>query len=181
MNNCPVCKSNRIVLSSAQENFNYKKSSVLSTVEFYTCAECNEEFIPKELIIRNDKALKDAKKHFDGLLSAAEIIAIRKKLGITQEQASIIFGGGPNAFSKYERNEVIQSSSMDKLLRVTSKHKDVLNYLKELSPIYTDGSTQVVHTQKNVYPIHKRREFDTTPAYSVKGSIYNQDEDMMYA
>lgn len=181
MNNCPVCKSNRIVLSSASENFSYKNSTVSSNVEFYTCTDCAEEFIPKDLIMRNDKALKDAKKHFDGLLSAAEIVAIRKKFGITQEQASILFGGGPNAFSKYERNEVIQSLSMDKLLRVASKHKDVLNYLKEISPTYTDGPTQVVHKQTNVYPIRKHKESGNIPAYSVKALINNQDEDMMYA
>lgn len=181
MNSCPVCKSNRIELLSAKENFKYKNSNVLSTVEFYSCSECNEEFIPKELIIRNDKALKDAKKHFDGLLSATEIVAIRKKLGITQEQASVLFGGGPNAFSKYERNEVVQSASMDKLLRVASKHKDFLTYLKELSPTYTDGTTQIVHTQRNVYSIEKRREINASPAYSHKSSILDLDKGVLYA
>ena len=37
-----------------------------------------------------------------GYMSPSQIRAFRKKLGLTQVQAAEIFGGGPNAFSRYE-------------------------------------------------------------------------------
>jgi HTH-type transcriptional regulator/antitoxin MqsA len=40
-----------------------------------------------------------------------------------------VFGGGRNAFSKYERGEVSQSVAMDKLIRVCLKHRDVFQEL----------------------------------------------------
>jgi hypothetical protein len=38
-------------------------------------------------------------------------------LDLTQANAAEIFGGGQNAFSKYERGEVVQSLAMDRILR----------------------------------------------------------------
>ena len=54
-----------------------------------------------------------------GLLSGSEIRMIRESLNITQRQASALFGGGQNAFNKYESGEVLQSSAMDLLLRLS--------------------------------------------------------------
>jgi len=50
-------------------------------------------------------------------------------LGLTQHAASSIFGGGLNAFSKYERGEVIQSKAMDKLIRVSCRYSDAWTYV----------------------------------------------------
>ncbi len=55
------------------------------------------------------------RKKSDGLLTSSEIYEARITLGLTQESASLVFGGGKNAFSKYERAEVSQSVAMDKL------------------------------------------------------------------
>lgn len=56
----------------------------------------------------------------NGMLSSADIAAVRQQLHLTQREASEIFGGGPNSFNKYESGEVLQSQSMDKLLRVAA-------------------------------------------------------------
>jgi HTH-type transcriptional regulator/antitoxin MqsA len=69
----------------------------------------------------------------DGLLTASEIVELRNKLGLTQQEAAKIFGGGINAFSKYERSEVIQSVAMDKLMRLALNIPDVLIWLKQQS------------------------------------------------
>jgi HTH-type transcriptional regulator/antitoxin MqsA len=52
------------------------------------------------------------------LLTGAEILALRKRYGLTQPQAARLFGGGPVAFSKYENDDVAHSEAMDKLLRL---------------------------------------------------------------
>jgi HTH-type transcriptional regulator/antitoxin MqsA len=43
-----------------------------------------------------------------------------------------MFGGGLNAFSKYERGEVIQSEAMDKLIRVSCRYAEAWNYLNSI-------------------------------------------------
>lgn len=64
-------------------------------------------------------------------MTSDEIKKARIKLSLTQEQASLVFGGGKNAFSKHERAEVSQSKSMDKLIRACLHHpnafKDLLS------------------------------------------------------
>ena len=51
-----------------------------------------------------------------GTLTRTEIKAMRKSLGLTQIEASKIFGGGPNAFSRYEKGKTIPSKSTCNLL-----------------------------------------------------------------
>ena len=93
------------------------------------CNSCEREFISKPQILNNEAALRIAKKEFDGLLSSEEIVCARQELSLTQEQASRVFGGGRNAFSKYERGEVSQSVAMDKLIRICLNHRDVFQEL----------------------------------------------------
>ena len=80
--------------------------------------------------------MRDAWRKIDGLLTAQEIVALRNKLGLTQQDAAKIFGGGANAFSKYERSEVIQSVAMDKLMRAALDVPDMFMWLKQQAGLY---------------------------------------------
>lgn len=55
-----------------------------------------------------------------------EIKRIRTKLGLMQKQAADIFGGGVNAFSRYERGEVEPGPSTVKLLHLLDRHPELL-------------------------------------------------------
>jgi HTH-type transcriptional regulator/antitoxin MqsA len=100
-------------------------------VEYSVCRQCGDIVVFPEQIKRNDCLVRDAWRKIDGLLTAQEIVALRKKLGLTQQEAAKIFGGGVNAFSKYERSEVIQSVAMDKLMRVALARPEVFVWLKQ--------------------------------------------------
>ena len=62
---------------------------------------------------------------------SAEIKRIRKQLRLTQKQASEIFGGGVNAFSRYERGKFDPPRSLVKLLQLLDRHPDLLDEVKE--------------------------------------------------
>jgi HTH-type transcriptional regulator/antitoxin MqsA len=94
-------------------------------VEYSVCTQCGAEVILSDQIKRNDCRVRDAWRRADGLLTGAEIVELRKKLGLTQQEAAMIFGGGVNAFSKYELGEVIQSEGMDKLMRLALEDRPV--------------------------------------------------------
>lgn len=129
MTNCKICNSENINQLSEIETINYKGNNFFVDMEYSICESCGREFVSKQQILNNDARLRDAKKSVDGLLTSIEIFEARESLGLTQEQASLVFGGGRNAFSKYERAEVSQSAAMDKLIRVCLKHSNVFHEL----------------------------------------------------
>ena len=129
MTECTYCDSTDISQHTAPLTFQYKSENITYVCEYSICNNCGDEFVDTDQIHRNDASVREAKKAHDGLLSSTEILNARNTLGLTQTQASVIFGGGKNAFSKYERNEVSQSASMDRLIRVCLAHPSVYSEL----------------------------------------------------
>lgn len=140
MNECKVCKSQKVNTLTDYEEIAYKGSQLRVLLEYSVCGLCEREFISKDQIANNEKIIRDAKKIHDGLFSSQEITEARTKLGLTQEQASLVFGGGRNAFSKYERGEVSQSVAMDKLIKQALKHPVVFNDLLESADVSINAS-----------------------------------------
>ena len=54
----------------------------------------------------------------------------RKKLALDQREAAEIFGGGVNAFSRYENGKTKPSLALVKLLRVLDRHPDLLDEVR---------------------------------------------------
>jgi HTH-type transcriptional regulator/antitoxin MqsA len=140
MTTCLLCDSENTSLHSFNDEINYKGEKLNVELQEIRCDSCGFEFIPKDLILSNEYKIREAKRLADKLLTSEEIKTIRSSLSLTQEQAATIFGGGRNAFSKYERSEVIQSVAMDRLMRISSKYPHILNELKILSGIETERS-----------------------------------------
>ncbi len=130
-NKCAECGSSDFEVRIEHDDFHRNSQSYKVEVEYSICRHCGDEVIFSEQIKRNDCRVRDAWRKIDGLLAAQEIVALRNKLKLTQQDAAKIFGGGPNAFSKYERSEVIQSIAMDKLLRAALDVPDMFNWLKQ--------------------------------------------------
>ena len=134
-NKCAECGGVEFDIHIEADEFKRNGHTYTVNVEYSICRQCGEEIIFPEQIKRNDCLIRDAWRKIDGLLTAEEIIALRKKLLLTQQEASKLFGGGINAFSKYERSEVIQSVAMDKLMRLALTMPDVLIWLKQQSEL----------------------------------------------
>jgi putative zinc finger/helix-turn-helix YgiT family protein len=58
-------------------------------------------------------------------LSPLEIKAVRELCGLSQQDASRTFGGGPKAFEKYESGEVAPSSAMIRLLLLAARRPEL--------------------------------------------------------
>ena len=137
---CTKCNSTSVSSGTSVESILYKENELSIEMEFSMCGDCGREFITKQQIQANDKSIRDAKRGADGLLMAEEVSKIRDSLGLTQKQAAQVFGGGANAFSKYERSEVVQSASMDKLIRLAFSNARVFDELLEMA-----GLTHIAH------------------------------------
>ena len=55
---------------------------------------------------------------------AARVKAVRKKLGLTQEEAGRIIGGGRRAFQKYERGTMQPSEAAIGLIEILDRHPE---------------------------------------------------------
>ena len=125
-----ACGSQDVTQHSETESVRYRKGTVEATLAYCVCNACGRDFVPPELIRKNDEALRAAKRAYDGLLAPEEIHEARRALGLTQEEAAEVFGGGANAFSKYERGEVSQSAAMDRLIRLCVNHPELVNEIR---------------------------------------------------
>ncbi len=139
MSVCNKCNSTDVAQTSEVELNTYKGEEYSVDVEYSTCGSCHREFLSKSQIMSNEMKVREAKKQIDGLLSSEDIKIIRKSLNLSQTDASIVFGGGQNAFSKYERSEVTQSQAMDKLLRIASSDRYILGKLLNLSNLKNES------------------------------------------
>jgi HTH-type transcriptional regulator / antitoxin MqsA len=54
------------------------------------------------------------------------ISAVRKKLELDQREAANIFGGGANAFSRYETGKTKPPLALVKLLKILDAHPELL-------------------------------------------------------
>lgn len=64
----------------------------------------------------SDRALNRLKARVEGLLAPEDICRIRRKLGLTQEAAGELIGGGPRAFQKYETGDLLPSRAISSAL-----------------------------------------------------------------
>ncbi|MFI3157268.1 MAG: type II toxin-antitoxin system MqsA family antitoxin [Methylococcaceae bacterium] len=153
-NKCAKCGSSNFDIYIESDDFVRNGQSFNVDVEHSVCHQCGDMVIFSEQIKRNDCVLRDAWRKIDGLLTAQEIVALRNTLGLTQQDAAKIFGGGPNAFSKYERSEVIQSVAMDKLMRAALAVPGMFIWLKQQAGFHL--KKQPAPDYDNIVPItHK--------------------------
>lgn len=148
---CPLCNTGKLDSFSEIEDVQYKDQSISVQVEYSCCDQCHQGIILPDQIKSNDRLLREAWRKADGFLTGDEIVALRQHLKLTQQQAAQMFGGGANAFSKYERGEVIQSEAMDKLMRLALENKpvNVSNWLKNRAGLMAENkfSTQNYNTK----------------------------------
>ncbi len=60
----------------------------------------------------------------------AGIVGVRKKLHLGQREAVEIFGGGVNAFLRYENGKTKPALALVKLFKLLDRHPDLLNEVR---------------------------------------------------
>ncbi|MGC0990115.1 type II toxin-antitoxin system MqsA family antitoxin [Pantoea agglomerans] len=133
-NGCPACLEGTLTVCHEQQPVSYKGETKLLPLRFSVCDCCASELALPLDLRENKRISNEFKKQVDKLLTGCQLRTIRTEIwGITQQQASKIFGGGSKAFSKYESEDVIQSEAMDKLMRVASALPEAFDLLKQMA------------------------------------------------
>lgn len=103
---------------------------VVPGVKGWHCPACGEiEFVGDGSAKRYASAL-DALAAERDAQQREELARIRKRLKLTQAQAAAIAGGGPNAFSRYERGKARPVAAVVNLFRLLDKHPELLAELR---------------------------------------------------
>ena len=126
---CPFC-GGTMEQKTIKTTYTYKDLSVEVEQPGMFCDSCEEGILSKADHKATEKEIHDLHARGDGLLLSDEIRSIRKGLGLNQQEASKLFGGGVNAFSRYECGETMQSKALDQLLRTLHEHAGILDEIK---------------------------------------------------
>jgi HTH-type transcriptional regulator/antitoxin MqsA len=102
-------------------------STVLRGIAGEFCDNCGEVVFNQE----DGQHYMDLVREFQrkvnaDLVDPDFIMRVRKKLRLNQKQAGDVFGGGSNAFSRYETGKAKPPVSLVKLLHVLDRHPELL-------------------------------------------------------
>lgn len=124
---CPFCGNKSYYHQTKPMTLRYKSSSITVEQPGFWCDECGEGVIGGDDRKATQKKLQTLRAQIDGLLTPDKIKQAREKLKLTQLNASEIFGGGVNAFSRYERGETPIPRPLSQLLIILKNHPTLLS------------------------------------------------------
>ena len=129
---CPSCAMADLVHDTRDLPYTYKgESTTISEVTGDFCRSCGEVVMDMTESRRTTLAMLAFNKQVNGSIVDPDFIAgVRRKLALDQREAGEIFGGGANAFSRYENGKTKPSLALVKLLKVLDRHPDLLNEVR---------------------------------------------------
>ncbi len=129
---CPVCGATELIHDTRDLPYTYKgESTTIPAVTGDFCPSCGEVILDRE----HDDRYSELMLQFNQQVNAAIvdpsfIINVRKKLDLGQREAAEIFGGGVNAFSRYENGKTKPPLALVKLLKLLDRHLDLLSEVR---------------------------------------------------
>lgn len=129
---CPSCEAAVLLQDTRDLPYTYKgESTVIPSVTGDYCPACDESVLNAVESARVSRAMLDFNKQVNAaIVDPAFIAGVRKKLALDQQEAAEIFGGGVNAFSRYETGKTRPPLALVKLLKVLDLHPDLLNEIR---------------------------------------------------
>ena len=125
---CPNCANADLVRDTRDMPYTYKgETTVFGQVAGDYCPTCGEGVFDAATSRAISAEMKAFGKQVNAaIVDPAFISAVRKKLDLDQQEAAEIFGGGVNAFSRYENGKTKPPLALVKLFKVLDRHPDLL-------------------------------------------------------
>lgn len=129
---CPVCGAAELIHDTRDLPYTYKgESTVIASVTGSFCPTCAESVLD---VSESDRVMSEMQAFMKqvnaAIVDPCFITNVRKKLALDQRQAAEIFGGGVNAFSRYENGKTKPSLALVKLLKLLDRHPDLLDEIR---------------------------------------------------
>ncbi len=131
---CPSCAKAELVRDTRDQPYTYKgETTIIPAVTGEFCPACDESILDTEESRRTMRMMLEFNKQVNAAIIDPDFIAsVRKRLGLDQREAAEIFGGGINAFSRYENGKTKPPLALVKLLKMLDRHPDLLNEVRSV-------------------------------------------------
>ena len=128
---CPICGALALAQKTGEFHFEPPDNIPGGTItvadsHWEECETCKEIILPPELI----ECLDKQRYVRLGLLSPAEIKAIRINAGLSQTEISQILGVGEKTYTRWESGKSLQNKSSDNLIRLFSQEPSSFVWLE---------------------------------------------------
>ncbi len=129
---CPVCGAAELIHDTRDLSYTYKgETTVIAAVTGDFCPACAESILDAAESNRVMQEMRVFSKQVNAAIVDPVFIAnVRKKLDLDQREAAEIFGGGINAFSRYENGKPTPPLALVKLFKLLDRHPDLLNEIR---------------------------------------------------
>ncbi|SOZ14853.1 putative transcriptional regulator, HTH cro/C1-type DNA-binding domain [Cupriavidus taiwanensis] len=128
---CPECGGAELVAGMRDMPYTYRgETTVIPNVPGQWCPKCGEGVLPRDSDWVSDAMLAFNRQVNAALVDPVFITEVRKKLCLDQREAAEIFGGGVNAFSRYETGRTKPPLALVKLLRLLDRHPELLDEIR---------------------------------------------------
>ena len=129
---CPVCGAAELIRDSRKQLYTYKgETTTIPAVVGDYCPACGESVLDGAESARVSAAMLAFNRQVNAsIVDPAFIVSVRKKLALDQREAAEIFGGGINAFSRYENGKTRPPLALVKLLKVLDRHPELLDEVR---------------------------------------------------
>jgi HTH-type transcriptional regulator / antitoxin MqsA len=132
---CLACGMAELVHDTRDLPYTYKgECTNIPMVKGDFCPACGESVLDAIESARVSRLMLEFNKQVNAsIIDPAFITNVRKKLGLDQQEASTLFGGGVNAFSRYETGKTKPPLALVRLFQLLDLRPDLLNEIKTLS------------------------------------------------
>lgn len=129
---CPCCGAAELVHEIRDLPYTYKgESTLIEQVKGDFCPACGEVLLDREHGDRYSDLIGQFQRKVNAAyVDPAYIARVRRKLDLDQREAAELFGGGINAFSRYENGKTKPPLSLVKLFRLLDRHPDLLDEIR---------------------------------------------------
>ncbi|MBV8273153.1 MAG: type II toxin-antitoxin system MqsA family antitoxin [Cupriavidus sp.] len=131
---CLECGRAELVRGRQDFDYTYRgETIVVKAVLGDWCPNCGEGLVdPGEHDRLDDICLAFNKQVNATLVDPGFIVSVRRKLDLDQKEAGEIFGGGVNAFSRYETGRTKPPLALVKLLKLLDRHPNLLDEIRSI-------------------------------------------------
>ncbi|MDD2134241.1 type II TA system antitoxin MqsA family protein [Pseudomonas kurunegalensis] len=129
---CPLCGGAELVAQSQDMPYRYKGvATVIPDVFGDHCPACGEVVLRMGEAQRMSDLMSAFERQVNGaVVDPAFIAAMRRKFDLDQREAGEIFGGGVNAFSRYENGKTTPPVALVKLLKLLDRHPELFEEVR---------------------------------------------------
>lgn len=133
---CPYCEADGLELVRYTDRLKMGRKVVEVTgLSKMVCSECGSECVPLELFAMNAPLIERAASATSAAVSPGALRKFRECWGLSQRDASRMFGAGASAFAKWESGQSELSTPSALLIQCAFKFPDVVGYLARLATV----------------------------------------------